>query len=62
MTMNAPSTKAREAEARVLGILVAGLVQREREERQYACDRNSAVLCLWPLAALGAEQEPVPRG
>jgi hypothetical protein len=62
MTTKASSIRAPEAEARTLGIVLAGYLTREREEQQYVWDRNSAVLCLWPLACLGAEEDPTVPG
>jgi hypothetical protein len=58
MTTKALSSGSREAQAYALGILISGYLESEREERQYVWDRNSAVLCLWPLAALGADEDP----
>jgi hypothetical protein len=58
MTTKALRPPAVHAEARTLGILISGYLAREREERQYIWDRNSSVLCPWPLTALGPDDDP----
>lgn len=58
MTTQAPSSPPPKAEVRTLAILLAGFLEREVEERQYRYDRNSAVLCLWPLGPLGPDEDP----